>query len=188
MTSIDVNEALSPARYLTERVETQLRWYGDRSASAKRWYLRLQLLSFALAASVPVLSLSSGDVRARILVAVIGALATLAAGVLALYRFGERWTDYRSTAESIKHEKYRYLTRSAPYDASDAFSRFVNRVESIILHENRAWREKTLERDGDVDTDETASSAGSPPTRGTSVGSVDVRLRAADARTEDTGR
>ena len=153
MNESGVGTNLSVERYLAERVDDQLRWYGDKSASAKHWHQRLQLLTLVLAASVPVLSLSSGDVRVRLLVAVIGALTSVAAGVLALYRFEDHWVDYRSTAEAIKHEKYRFLTAAAPYTGAGAFSLFVNRVESIILQENRAWREKTLE-DGEEDGEE----------------------------------
>ena len=143
----DVHAGLTPARYLAERVDDQLRWYGDRSASAKRWYQRLQLLTLVLAASVPVLSLASGDLRVRIAVALIGAATSVVAGVLALYRFGERWADYRSTAEALKHEKYRYLTGVEPYVGAGTFSLFVDRVESILVQENRAWRERRLARE-----------------------------------------
>ena len=186
MDRIDVDEGLSPSRYLAERVERQLRWYGDKSASAKRWHFRLQLVTLVLAASVPVLSLSSGDVRVRIAVAVIGALATIAAGVLALYRFGDLWTDYRSTAEAIKHEKYRFLTRATPYAGADAFPLFVNRVESIILQENRAWRERNLEneaerREREAPVDPPGSPVGDPTggkTGGTDGGPTSVPPRA----------
>lgn len=136
---------LSPAQYLAQRVEHQLNWYGKRSAYNKRWYYRLQFITLLAAAAVPVISLSSGDIRVRFLVAILGAIAATAAGVLSMYQFRDQWLDYRSTAESLKFEKHLFLTRSAPYATQDAFSRFVQRVESIIISENRSWQEKTFD-------------------------------------------
>jgi|GEM_PF-802661 len=145
MTDIRTHGGLSAEHYLRDRVDTQLRWYGDKSASAKRWHQGLQLATVVLAASVPVLTLASGDDRVRIAVAVIGALTTVAAGLGSLYGFRERWIEYRSAAEAIKHEKYLFLTGVAPYATEDAFSSFVKRVESILRDEHVTWRERLLD-------------------------------------------
>ena len=48
------------------------------------------------------------------------------------------------TAESLKFEKYLFLTRSAPYDSATAFSLFVQRVETVIISENRSWKQKSF--------------------------------------------
>jgi len=145
MTDIVVRGSLSAEHYLRDRVDGQLRWYGDKSASAKRWHHGLQLATVVLAASVPVLALASDDVRVRIAVAVIGALTTVAAGLGSLYGFREQWVEYRSAAEALKHEKYLFLTGAVPYAAAGSFSLFVNRVESILREERVTWRGRKLD-------------------------------------------
>ena len=43
---------------------------------------------------------------------------------------------YRTTCESLRHEKYLYLTCSEPYNIKEPFSLLVNRVETLISKEN----------------------------------------------------
>ena len=147
---------LTPVDYLNDRVEDQLNWYSRRSADNKRWYYRLQLITLLSAVSVPVLALSSGDIRVRFLVAIMGAVAALSAGIISLYQLRDQWLDYRATAESIKLEKYLFLTRTEPYETDKAFTLFVKRIEAIIISENQSWRNKSFnlpEADSD-DSDE----------------------------------
>lgn len=107
---------LSAADYLQHRVDDQLAWYSRKSAKNKRWYYRLQFITLLSAVAVPVISLSSGDIKVRFLVALLGAIAAFAAGLSSMYQFRDQWLDYRSTSESLKFEKHLFLTRSAPYN------------------------------------------------------------------------
>ena len=134
--------SMSPDQYLKHRVDDQLNWYSKKSTANKNWHFRLQLITLVAAALVPVVSLSLTEAGGRILVAIIGSIAAIAAGVVALYQFRDLWIDYRSTAERLKYEKYLFLTGSEPYANSNCFSLFVNRVENTILQENRGWHEK----------------------------------------------
>lgn len=135
---------LSAEEYLQQRVDDQLSWYSKKSAQNKRWYYRLQFITLLSAVAVPVISLSSGDIKVRFVVALLGAIAALAAGLLSMYQFRDQWLDYRSTAESLKFEKHLFLTRSEPYNTSSAFSMFVQRVETVIISENRSWQQKSF--------------------------------------------
>ena len=148
---------LAPEAYLAERVDEQLAWYDRKSVSHKRWYYGLQLLTLVSAAMVPIISLASGELAVRIVVAISGSIAAIAAGAASLYRFREQWLDYRVAAETIKYERYRYVTGVEPYAGTDAFSRFVNRVESIILEENRVWRQRDFGAGGDGKGEEGAA-------------------------------
>ena len=87
---------LSAEEYLQQRVDNQLTWYSKKSATHKRWYYRLQFITLLSAVAVPVISLSSGDIKVRFVVALLGAIAALAAGVLSMYQFRDQWMDYRS--------------------------------------------------------------------------------------------
>ena len=136
---------MTPEQYLQVRVENQLAWYSKRSAQNKSAYFQLQIVALLAAVLIPILSLSSGDIKVRIAVALLGGVAALIAGLLSLYQFRDQWLDYRSTAESLKCEKHLFLTRSPPYAKADAFPLFVQRVEAIILAENNAWQQKTFD-------------------------------------------
>jgi hypothetical protein len=135
--------SMSPQQYMKERVDDQLEWYSKKSTFNKNWHFRLQLITLIAAALVPIISLSSPEWIVRVLAALMGSIAALAAGVVTLYKFGDLWTNYRSTAEQLKYEKFLFVTGSAPYTSQDCFPQFVNNVESIILQENRGWHERT---------------------------------------------
>jgi hypothetical protein len=133
--------SMSPKQYMKDRVDDQLAWYNKKSTTNKNWHFRLQLITLIAAALVPIISLSSPEWSMRILAALMGSIAAIAAGIVTLYQFRDLWTNYRTTAEQLKYEKYLFLTGSAPYNRDDCFPQFVNNVENIILQENHGWSE-----------------------------------------------
>jgi hypothetical protein len=70
---------------------------------------------------------------------IFGACIAIVTGLSGIYKFNDKWMTYRSTAESIKHEKYLYLLRSEPYDKGDALKTLGGRVEALITQENTNW-------------------------------------------------
>ncbi len=151
--------SMSPEQYIKERVDDQLAWYCKKSTSNKNWHFRLQLATLISAASVPVISLSSSELIVRMLVAIVGSIAAITAGMVSLYQFRDLWVDYRSTAEQLKFEKYLFLTGSEPYSSSDSFSLFVIRVENTISQENRGWQENFSANKIDLANTDTVKSA-----------------------------
>lgn len=127
--------------YIKQRLEAQQKWYSNKSQSYQAWYKRLQIIQLLAAASIPFLAsyANAGISLIKILVGVLGVLIAGITGLLALYKFEEKWIKYRTTAESLKHEKFRYLTRTMPYDGEAPFPLLVQRVESLISQENRDW-------------------------------------------------
>jgi len=146
--------SMSPDAYVKDRVDEQLAWYNQKSATNKIWHYRWQIIALVATSAIPILALSSGDVKVRIAVACLGAIAAVAAGVLSMYQFRDQWVDYRTTAEMLKFEKYLFLTGSAPYNDKDSFSHFVNRIESIIIKENAQWRERNFSSEKQADSSE----------------------------------
>ena len=58
-------------------------------------------------------------------------------GLLHLNQYQENWTNYRTTAESLKHEKFLFLAKAGPYaDAADPRATLAERVEALISQEN----------------------------------------------------
>jgi len=128
--------------YLKDRVEGQITWYDRKSRLNKQGFIILQIITLVAAASVPVFSIFSGDLWARVIVAILGSATAVTTGIVSLYQFREHWIEYRTTAESLKHEKYMFQTGTGPYTGDDAFAAFVERVEALVSQENTAWQQR----------------------------------------------
>lgn len=132
---------MNEEEYLKKRFNDQITWYDQKSVCNQKWFKRLQVFQLAAAASIPVLvnyvTDSSGWIR--LLVALLGASIAIVSGIIALYKLQENWLEYRTTCESLRHEKYLYLTKTEPYNTDDPFALLVNRVETLISKENTNW-------------------------------------------------
>lgn len=138
---------MTPEEYLEQRLDDQIRWYDAKSGSAQRWFKGLRAAEIVFAAAIPVLaSFAEGSALIGPLMGILGALVVVLAGILSLQQYQERWVEYRATAESLKHEKYLYLTGTDPYAGPDAFPLLVQRVEALISKEHSAWSGYTRER------------------------------------------
>ncbi|MBT8253588.1 MAG: DUF4231 domain-containing protein [Maribacter sp.] len=133
---------MDEAVYIESRLDDQIDWYERKSTLNKRRYQGCQFLLLALAALITLSALidSTSDYsRLLILVPVMGALIALITGILRIYKYQENWTTYRTTAELLKYEKYMFITKTRPYDGSNAFNILVQRVEGLISKENAEW-------------------------------------------------
>lgn len=131
---------MTPDEYLKHRVEDQIRWYADKGAWNQRWYRRLRAIEIVLAASIPILVTYADEAAgAKLLVGAVGVVIAAIAGLFSLYRFQENWVEYRNAAETLKREKYLYLTGSPPYEGADPFTAFVARCEAAMGAENAKW-------------------------------------------------
>lgn len=137
-------EQLTPEEYITERVDDQISWYDRKSQGAQRWFKRLRGLEIISAGAIPLFAgFGDGSTWSIIVVGVLGAVVAILASLLSLNQFQENWIEYRTTCESLKHEKYLYLTNAEPYNEEDTFGLFVQRIESLISKENSAWSQYT---------------------------------------------
>lgn len=133
---------MTPDEYLQERVERQIGWYDRKSRLNKQAFVVLQIITLVAAASIPVFSIFSGDLWARLVVAILGSATAVTTGIVSLYQFREHWIEYRTTAESLKHEKYMFQTKTGLYTGDDAFSVLVDRVEALVSQENTTWKQR----------------------------------------------
>lgn len=132
---------INEQEYLDQRLEDQIEWYDSKSVKAQNNYKRLRMAEMVFSASIPILvTFWNNSKWISTTVAILGACITIFAGIHGLYNFQENWIEYRSTAEILKHEKYMYLTKSGIYaEEKTDFKQLVDRVESIISHENINW-------------------------------------------------
>ncbi len=128
--------------YLKERVDDQIQWYDKRSTHNQGWYKSLRTTEIVLSILIPFLAgLLTIDIVNKLIIGFFGVIIAIIAGVLSLYKFQENWLHYRTTSETLKHEKYLFVTRSGIYDGEDRFSVFVEKIENIISKENLNWYE-----------------------------------------------
>ena len=75
------------------------------------------------------------------IVGLAGVAVAVISGLLALNQYQENWIEYRTTCESLRHHKYRFLTKADPYGGDDALHNLVDNVESLVSKENTHWSE-----------------------------------------------
>ena len=106
-----------------------------------------------MSAAVPVVSMLSivfEDTWIRFCIAILGAIVTISVGIMSLYQYRKNWIEYRSTAESLKHEKFMFKTKTGVYSQIAAFPVFVEKIEALISRENTDWKRhlKTQKKNG----------------------------------------
>ena len=130
---------MSEYRYLDKRLENQITWYSDKADHCQWVHKRMKAAEVILAAMVPFI-LATDIMYAKWIASFCGAAIAVLSGVHSLGKYHENWIEYRSVSETLKHEKYLYLTKSGAYsDSVGSYHRLVERVESIISHENINW-------------------------------------------------
>ena len=127
--------------YIKERLDNQIKWYDEKSVKSQKWYKRLQVIVIIAAAMIPFLSgyMSESTPYLKFLIGALGIVIAAMTAILGLYQFQENWLEYRTTCETLRHEKYLFLTGAAPYNAEQPFLLLVERVESMISKENTNW-------------------------------------------------
>jgi hypothetical protein len=125
-----------------ERLEDQIAWYDRKSLSSQRIFKRTKIVEIVAAALIPFLA-ALGPKEfpwSPWLTGALGVSVTVLEGVLQLGQYQQNWIAYRSTCESLKHEKYLYLGKAGPYvSAPDPHSLLAERVESLVSQEHAKW-------------------------------------------------
>ena len=130
--------------YMTERLNDQINWYDKKSKSSQNWFKVLRIAELIMAASIPFLSgfLIESTFNLRLIIGTLGVAITIITGVLSINKFQELWIEYRTAAETLKHQKYLFLTKTKPYNNDDSFGILVQTVEGLVSKENTNWSNK----------------------------------------------
>lgn len=143
-------ENFTKEEYISQRVDQQIDWYDRKSKKAQKYYKSLTYVILISAAIIPLLAnLLSNSIWIKLIISALGILTTLSQGIINLNDYNQNWIEYRTVCETLKKEKYMYLTQAGVYsDNEDSFKFFAERVESIISQENVNWANiKKKERD-----------------------------------------
>jgi hypothetical protein len=135
---------MTEEEYISSRVDDQIDWYDRKSHSAQRGFKWLRGAEIASAAAIPIIAGFAKDpFPVNFVVAILGAAIAIISSIISLNQLQEKWTKYNTTCESLKHDKFLYLTKADPYHEEEPFRLFVQRVESLISKENSDWSQYT---------------------------------------------
>jgi hypothetical protein len=124
---------------IMERLEDQIGWYDRKSMTNQRYFRRIKIVEIAAAAIIPFLSAFTFS-RMMWVTGALGVLITILEGMLHLNQYQQNWIAYRSTCESLKHEKYVYLGKASPYaGTADPHALLAERIESLVSQEHAKW-------------------------------------------------
>jgi hypothetical protein len=128
---------MSEADPTLERLEDQINWYDRKSNYSQRAYKWLKVIEIVAAALVP---LSAGLHLPAAVTGSLGVLIAVLEGLLQLNQYHHNWIAYRSTCETLKHEKYLYLANAGPYSTTTtAHALLAERIESLVSQEHAKW-------------------------------------------------
>lgn len=144
MTNIPTPDDTDP---IFQRLEDQINWYNRKSTSAQHIFKRMKIIEIFAAAIIPFLAgLSFRHVT--LITGGLGVLITIFEGILHLNQYQQNWTSYRSTCESLKHEKYVYLGKAGPYaNVADPHALLAERIESLVSQEHAQWASVQQQQD-----------------------------------------
>jgi hypothetical protein len=130
---------LAPTDPIMERLEDQIAWYDRNSIANQKIYKRFKVIEIIAAATIPLLSMLTLPHVAYV-IGGLGVIITVLEGLLHLNQYQQNWIAYRSTCESLKHEKFTYLGKASPYaNVADPYALLAERIESLVSQEHAKW-------------------------------------------------
>jgi len=129
-------------QFMKNRWLDQLLWLEGRATQSRNWYYRLRLLTIIGGVIVPALvglNLADNENIKQVLgwcAFGISQVVAISASVEEFFHYGERYRQYRSTAEMMKSEGWEFLQLSGRYEEKDnhvdSYSLFASRIETLI--------------------------------------------------------
>ena len=161
-------QTMKDEQYIKERIDDQINYFGIKASKAQKKYKKLKRWEIFIAATIPVLIAFSAlsilentvfksnlvivngvkmlnpifslSTVFQIIAAIGGIIIVFLKSVVDLEDYYKTWKEFRSVEMTLQQEKYKFVTRTEPYDESDAYSILVEEVELILNKENQKWR------------------------------------------------
>ncbi|CAM1339202.1 DUF4231 domain-containing protein [Tenacibaculum aestuarii] len=128
-------------QYINERLNNQIDWHDKKSYHNKKLFYTFHVLEVFLALLIPFLNSITDEksLWSYKIISFISLTIAIISTILSLSKFQTNWVQYRLISETLKSEKFLYLTKSPPYNQGEAYNTLVKRIEGIILKENSKW-------------------------------------------------
>jgi Protein of unknown function (DUF4231) len=123
----------SARQYVTLRVLPYARFCENQANSSRLTYYWLRIPAIVLAAIVPALVAANLGAATRWIATILGIVVAATAATEHFLNVGARWRHYRSTAESIKSETWKYL------ELDSAAKPLAERIENLIKEDWSAY-------------------------------------------------
>lgn len=131
---------MNDEQYIKERLDVQQNFHSKKSDEFKNAYYITNIIMLVCTALITISALFS-QFYFRLITSFLGAAVTILLGINKLKKYHENWIHYRMISETLKREKYYYLSKSGFYreQKENSFNLLVERVEQIICDENANW-------------------------------------------------
>lgn len=121
------------------RLDDQISWYDGKSERAQRWFKTLKIIQLVVAGAIPLVAVFALPAPDKI-TAILGLLILVVEGLQQLNQYQANWISYRSTCESLRHEKYLFLALAGPYaNVESPLRSLADRIEGLISQEHAKW-------------------------------------------------
>lgn len=130
---------MDECEYIRQRVDEQIDWYDKKSKVNQKKYKILYSIEIILSAALTASGAFFNNFILKVISTSIGACCIILTNIMNLCKFQENWIQYRITSETLKNEKFLFLTKSGLYSEKNNFSLFVERIENILSKENLNW-------------------------------------------------
>lgn len=125
--------------YLAQRLDDQINWYDKKSQAHQKWYKFYKIVEVIAGAITPITAAINIS-KFKVVSVICSSLILACESLISLSNHQSYWTQYRTTAETLRHEKYMYQTKTGVYkNEEDSFALLVERCETIISSENINW-------------------------------------------------
>ena len=122
-----------------QRLDDQIGWYDRKSRNSQRSFKALKVVQLVAAGAIPLISIFNLPSPEKA-TAVLGLLILVVEGLQQLNQYQTNWINYRSTCETLRHEKYLFLGEAGPYSAVEKpLALLADRIEGLISQENAKW-------------------------------------------------
>lgn len=134
---------MSEQEYLKTRIDDQIKWYSDKATRNKKLHHWTKALVILFSSFIPFIAGVELEATAKnSILGLLGTFIAILSGLSGLLKFQEKWSAYRTTSETLKHEKILFQTLTGEYDnKQDPFKLLVTRIENLIGKEHSTWSE-----------------------------------------------
>ncbi|PIR49088.1 hypothetical protein COU80_01600 [Candidatus Peregrinibacteria bacterium CG10_big_fil_rev_8_21_14_0_10_55_24] len=124
------------SEYLQNRLEPEIKWYERKSAFNKCMLYAFRIVT--IFCSALLIFLGYFEHLPHWTVGLIGTCIILIEALDGFLKPQENWINYRTTAETLKHEKELFLSKAGDYTSGNA-QLLAEKCELLISREHSIW-------------------------------------------------
>lgn len=125
-------------------------WYDSAATRSRLLYQGLKLTAITLGAVVTVLAATGAP--AALTASLAGGVVVLE-GAQQMFQFHPNWISYRATAETLRHQAFRYVAEVSPFDdPTTRRARLAACLQDATNRESATWTD-TMRTDARSDVD-----------------------------------